>query len=134
MNNKAFTLVELLAVIVMVALISGVAVVAYNNITSSVKTKVYTTYEIGMKTAIQEAVIDEPSLLGVDVPLSYLVGEDKGGLSVDLPKVPYLDLFNNPDNSNDFCLSGSYARASLEGNKTIIKVCFKCTNYQSSTC
>ncbi len=135
MKNKGFTLVELLATIVVIALISGIAVVSYNSIHNRTRKKVYETYEDGMKVAIQELVIDEPNLLGVRVPLSYLTGQSSGGITYPLPSDdPYMDLIKNPNDKTDYCLGGSYAKAEIVNNKTIITVCLRCTHYQSSSC
>lgn len=140
MKNKGFTLVELLATIVIIALISGIAVVSYNSIHNRTRTKVYETYEDGMKVAIQELIIDEPNLLGVDVPLRYMTGQSNGsithnGITYQSPiDNPYLDLIKNPNDKTDYCLGGSYANAQIVDNKTIIRVCLRCTHYVSSSC
>ena len=60
MNKKGFTLVELLAVIVIIALLSSIAAVSYTTFVNSTRDRVYKTYEDTIKSAAEMYLIDNP--------------------------------------------------------------------------
>ena len=59
MKNKGFTLVELLGVIVVLAIISGIATLAITNYIGNSKEKVYRNYVATLKTTVEDYLIDD---------------------------------------------------------------------------
>jgi len=137
MNNKGFTLVELLAIIVIIAIVGGIAIANFTNIFTSVQDQVFETYEQSMIDASVQYIIDSsnvPKMVGttqrpVKISLAYLVGDSKKVNEFDcgtgpstsscqnVPKgiAPYLDHFKNPE-SNDQCVNNSYVIAYVDPN------------------
>ena len=59
MKNKGFTLVELLGVIVVLAIIGGIATLAITNYLGNSKEKVYRNYVATLKTTVEDYLIDD---------------------------------------------------------------------------
>ena len=59
MKNKGFTLVELLGVIVVLAIIGGIATLAITNYIGNSKEKVYRNYVATLKTTVEDYLIDD---------------------------------------------------------------------------
>lgn len=59
MKNKGFTLVELLGVIVVLAIVGGIATLAITNYIGNSKEKVYRNYVATLKTTIEDYLIDD---------------------------------------------------------------------------
>ena len=59
MKNKGFTLVELLGVIVVLAIIGGIATLAITNYIGNSKEKVYRNYVANLKTTVEDYLIDD---------------------------------------------------------------------------
>ena len=123
MNRNGFTLVELLATIVIIALLSGIATVAYTALIGQGADTVFKSYEDTMHAEAAYKLTmhyDE---------VTFTSG--KARLSLDDLKV---DPINNPKNSNDKCLS-SYVDVtkSQVGNVTSIHytVCLICNDYNA---
>ena len=146
-NNKAFTLVELLAVLIILALVMGIAVTAYYGYYENAKEKVFENYENSMKAAATEYIMETGDMPTTGRPLrltlKYLVGEKDNGKQL---KKGYIDYFNNPDKGANKCLDGSYVEVSvatrqantdgkIDNNKKFeYKVCLICSNYRTSGC
>ena len=58
-NRKGFTLVELLGVIVVLAIIGGIATLAITNYIGNSKEKVYRNYVATLKTTVEDYLIDD---------------------------------------------------------------------------
>ena len=150
MNNKGFTLVELLATIVVLALVLGIVAVNVQSFLTSTQDKVFTRYEETMKTAATEYIVDTGDLPTTSIPvctkLSTLTKNDPVK-----KEVAYLDPFENPGNSNDNCMAGSFVYVEVDpdsanrnrtddaghtdnNRKYTYKVCLKCDNYTSEDC
>ena len=97
-NKKGFTLVELLAVIVIIALLSSIAALSYTAFVNSTKDRVYKTYEATMKSAAEMYLIDNPG----EIPAG---GKRKCLYLNDLLSNNDIDPIKNPDDSNDNCSS-----------------------------
>jgi prepilin-type N-terminal cleavage/methylation domain-containing protein len=146
-NRKAFTIVELLAVIVILTVIGGIAVGAYYQYYEKAKVRVFENYEQSMKDAAVEYVIDTGEMPTSSTPirldLRYLAGETVNGKKVKKPYIEYLD---NPNSKGDRCLNGSYVEVRLGTKKTTTdgkvdnnkkfeyKVCLVCEGYKTSGC
>lgn len=147
MNKKGFTLVELLAVIVILAVIAGIAVISYNGITNETKKKVFTNYEASMVNTSKIYYIDHPGdMLRVPIGSSCTTSNpvNKKILLKDLVDGNYLDPFDNPD-ANDNCMEDSYVLVSGICNEATgryeslnykYKACLICKNnvYKSDGC
>lgn len=59
MKNKGFTLVELLGVIVVLAIVGGIATLAITNYLGNSKEKVYRNYVATLKTTVEDYLIDD---------------------------------------------------------------------------
>lgn len=123
MNNRGFSLMELLAVIVILGIVMSIAVVSYNAVVSNTETKVYKNYENSMKSGVMMYIIDN------GVPASGMITLEE--LLLD----KRVDYFKNPK-SNDQCLT-SYVEITKNNNDNTnlsYKVCLICPEYKSSGC
>ncbi len=151
LKNNGFTMIELLAVIVILALITGIAIASYSSYYAHAQSKVYKNYEEGMQEAAMTYIMetgDMPTSTTVlRLSLKYLVGEKDNGKQA---KRPYIDYFKNPRDSNDKCIENgtqkSYVEVKLKPkqsttdgkvdyNKTFeYKVCLICKEYKTEGC
>lgn len=100
MTKKGFTLVELLGVIVLIAIVSGLAVLSMNGVIGSGKNGLYKNYEKVMKGAAENYLSDYNKLIPPvggyhDVTILALVGGN------------YIDEFKDPNGGD---CSNSYVR------------------------
>ena len=63
MNKKAFTLVELLATILIISLISGLAVVTYTGVVENSRLSAFHTYEKTMHAEAMGLLLERPELI-----------------------------------------------------------------------
>jgi len=147
-NKKGFSLIELLAVIVLLGVIGTIAVVAYNSYYDKSQVKVYQNYEEGMQEAAMEYIIDTGDMptatRKLRLTLKYLVGDEKYNEKYAIPA--YLTRFKSPRGSSDTCLDQSYVEVSqkpkqettdgkIDYNKSLeYKVCLVCNEYKSEGC
>lgn len=123
MNKKAFTLVELLATIVIIAMLAGIAAISYTSLINKADTTVYEAYE---DTMYSEAAY-KLTMHYNDVNFS----NNKAKLSLNDLEI---DLFKNPDDSNDVC-----PRSFVEVTKSYVGsvlnmeylVCLVCNGYNN---
>lgn len=138
MNRKGFTLVELLAVIVIIALLSSIAALSYTAFVNSTRDRVYKTYEDTMKSSAEMYLIDNPNMI------PSINGQTRLYLN-DLLINNEIDPINNPDDSSDNCSSSNTAVDSyiliersenVEGNFNLTyKVCLRCNSgYENDAC
>lgn len=121
MNKKGFSLVELLAVIVILAIVGGIAVVSYNAIINRTRIKSYKNYESSMKSSATMYIIDNG--YKNKITLNELINSNK------------INEFNNP-NSNNKCLD-SYIlvnKNNEDSSDLTYKVCLICPEYKSEGC
>ena len=137
-NKKGFTLVELLAVIVIIALLSSIAALSYTAFVNSTRDRVYKTYEDTMKASAEMYLIDNPNMI------PSINGNAKLYLN-DLLINNDIESIKNPDDSNDTCSSSNTANDSyvliergtnIEGNFNLTyKICLRCSSgYESDIC
>ena len=118
MNKKGFTLIEILATIVIIAMLAGIATVAYSSLIKQADTTVYETYE---DTMYSEAAY-KLTMQSENVHFS----ENKAKLTLnDLEIEP----FKNPEDANDLCprsfveVTQSYVGSVLNTEYTVCLVC-----------
>lgn len=120
MNNKAFTLVELLATILIISLLSGIGYITYTSVVENSRLSAFHAYE---KTMHSETI----ALLIERVELIPSVNQTKRFSLSDIRVEPFI----NPKNKNDLCLD-SY----VDVTRTVVgnvdsftyKVCLICPN------
>ena len=123
MNNRGFTLVELLATIVIIGLIGGIGAVAYSMIMRNSENRVYEAYESTMHAETLQLLANNPQLLphGTTEKL-FTLSQIK------------IDDINNPRNKNDLCPS-SFVGVTRNGSGTMdsftYRVCLICDDYNS---
>ena len=128
MKNKGFTLVELLATIVIITLIGGIGAIAYTNIIRQSETRVYEAYESTMHAETLEILAKKPELLPKN-------NQTKRFSLTDIK----IDPIKNPRNISDLCTS-SYVDVTRhdfnEGgtyvNSLTYKVCLICNDYNKN--
>ena len=104
MNKKGFTLVELLAAVAIVSILTGIAVIAYNAILENAKMTSFKAYEKTMHAQAMRLMV--LSLSEPDKARFFPSnGETKTLSLTDLE----IDPFNNPKNKNDLC-TDSYVK------------------------
>ena len=128
MNRKGYTLVELLAVIVIIGLIIGIAVISYSSYQQSTAERVFETYMDSMHEATIMYFLEHTD----EMPTS--TNTSKKILLQNLP----IDKFNNPFKQGDYCVNdNSYVTATWQdstNNKGMsgikYSVCLYCNQYQ----
>ncbi len=122
MNKHGFTLVELLAAFVIIAAISGIAVVSYSGIVRSANQRVYSSYEDTIHAEMVYHLSNEPWL-----------PQNNTTERVELTSLD-MDPIKNPDDPNDLCLN-SYIDVTRNDVNGVIsftyKVCLICNKYNS---
>ncbi len=128
MRNKGFTLVELLATIVILALISGIGAVAYTSIVKQSEIRVYEAYENTMHAETVELLAKKPELMPKN--------NQTERFSLNDIKI---EPIHNPRNNNDLC-TGSYVEVTRSDYKEgtyvyslTYKVCLICGDYNSDS-
>ena len=98
MNKKGFTLVEILAALVILAILSGIAAIAYTAIVSKAKTRSFEAYEKTMRAQAMEILVESVT----DNTRVSLVPANHGHVTLKLTDLKIKD-FVNPVNKNDLC-------------------------------
>lgn len=142
-NDYGFTLVELLAVVVILAVLLAIAIPSYNGYISHTRSRAYSTAEESMvkamNTVMLECVTDRTSTFCKDKKFPTEVDEVvKIPLEVLVSK-GYIDKVKDPKRSSQFCdEKESYVYVKKEqNNKTngyTYHACLKCHDYLSKEC
>lgn len=131
MNNKGFSLVELLAVIAIMGILSGMTILAVDKYTSNAKRKTYKNFEDNLKGAAMNYLSSHTELATVS-----------GGQTLNydtLVKEQFLVVLKDPSNQSKEC-SMSYVKVTgkRENDSYNIsfdyKVCLICPGYKSVGC
>lgn len=107
MNKKGFTLVELLATIVIIALLSGIAAISYTTILEKSRLKSFHTYENTMYAEVMKLIVDSLYNPG-QVSLFPRNGETKKFYLSELVANKEIETFNNPVNKDDLCYNSNH--------------------------
>lgn len=129
MNKKAFTLVELLAVIIIISLIGGIGTIAYTNLIRKTSTDVFERYQDTMHAEAIQYVANHYG------EITYT--NDK--TTILLANLP-IDTINNPNNKSDTCINNSsYVEITRTRSTSGVlsmsyKVCLNCPSSNFNRC
>jgi len=129
MKKKGFTLIEVIAVIIIIGILALVTVPAVARYITSSRNKNYISYESNLKTAAQNKVTTCVGENDISCNLP-----DKDEITVfymnELVSEGYIDEFKDPE-SDGFCKTAeSYVEVTNSGSADFsYKVCLKCSNY-----
>ena len=135
-QKRAFTLVELLAVIVILGLLFALTVPAVSRYINETREKNYSLHEADMKTAASNLMSEcvqknDPMCLPED-------GETKVVYLDELVEKKYSEKIKDPDDTDKFCdMENSYVVVSNSSNNVVeldYQVCLVCSNYKSEAC
>ena len=124
LNNKGFTLIEILAAVAIMSILSGVAVMA---VTRYIEKTQREAYEIMQKTVYDAAASyhqNNPNVINIDIDISTLKTEG------------YLESLQDPSNKNEDC-SGTVTISKTGGSATVLDsytytVNLQCEKYHES--
>ena len=134
MNKKGFTMIELMAAITLLGIMSTLAVVSVSKYLNKSKKTVYRDYEDTLKNATTNYFLDHTGLLpeindasGTKVLATTLINED------------YLENMKDPTNKSFNCNNNSYVIVTRKDNVGFnmdleYRVCLVCSKYKSSIC
>jgi len=130
MNNKGFTLVELIATIALLAVISIISFVSINAVIDSSKINECNALVNSIKSATKEYVSD--NRYNLDEISSYMIeGDDKkynfpASILVNTKKIssPIIDPFDDDENTNNVT-NTTFIEATLNDNYTVKEVIVK---------
>jgi prepilin-type N-terminal cleavage/methylation domain-containing protein len=100
MNKKGFTLVEILAALLVLAILSGIAAISYTAIVRRAKTRSFEAYEKTMRAQAMEVLVESVT----DNTRASLVPKNHGHVVLNLRDLKIKD-FINPVNKDDLCPS-----------------------------
>ena len=137
-NNKGFTLVELIAVIAIIAVFASVSVPLFSSLLSRFRTDYYKKLEKSVEVAASNYILDSRSQRlkngeSKKVMVAELSENFSGGTNT-VDEGMYLNKV--VDYKKKTCSNVSYVQVSKNNNKYIYKVCLSCPNdkYVSSDC
>lgn len=136
MNKKGFTIVELLAVIAIIGILSTVAVFSYNGIIEKSRRDALKDNEKSMKAAAEDLLVHCASSL---TSPNYCVSVPDRGESVTinldtLITGKFINKIVDPSNVSNYC-TGDVTVTNKSGTTTLeYKVCLRCGHYKSSDC
>lgn len=137
MNNKGFTMVELLAVIALLAILSGTALLAVTRYVSSAQKKTYKNYEANLKGGAVNYLTAHTELSAIENLKIY---------ADDLIKEGYIEKLTDPIDNGKTCNNSNRSKDSyiiVTGKRDTptsynltftYKVCLICDSYKSSGC
>ncbi len=131
-NEKGFTMIELLATITILGVLSTLAVVSMNSVTKHAKDATYQEFEETLKDSTANYLLYNTGLIP-DARGSYKV------MASQLTSEGYLDNLTDPQKKTANCNNSSYVivkrNSDVDFNMDLeYKVCLVCSKYKSSTC
>jgi len=143
MNNKGFSLIELLAVIIIIGIVAIIAVPSVSQYINNASDTAYVSYERSMTDAAKSRIIEcetetDPSKK-CNLRLPYTTSGEGSFTDITLNTLiqdGFMEAMKDPE-SNDFCDSRSYVRVTLDPEHTgnyNYKACLFCGDYKSVGC
>lgn len=137
MNKKGFTIVELLAVIAIIGILSTVAVFSYNGIIEKSRRDALKDNEKSLKAAAEDLLVHCASSLN-SPDYCETIPEGDEILRIDLDNLvagKFINRIVDPSNASNYC-TGYVDVSNKNSGKTNLeyKVCLKCGHYRSSDC
>lgn len=127
--SYGFTLIEIVATIAILAVISGVVMISYNKILGNSTNDIYINYENTMKSQTELYFLDNPNA----IPSA----NTSSNIGINILLNNGLLEIKNPDKKGDTC-NNSYVRVTRDNDNSHInlsyKVCLICSNYRSKNC
>lgn len=128
MNKKGFSLVELLATIVIIAILSGIATISYNTFIKQSEDNTFERYQDTMHSEAVAYFLDNPGEVS-SVPLDDGTNYKRLSLAILNTKA-----INNPVDKDDLC-PNSYVDVARNANSSIISlkynVCLECKSFKN---
>ena len=144
MNKKAFTMVELLAVILILGIILVIAAASYNSYLKTSREKSFKLAENSFRDTVEEAYIDCSANLSKNNFCQnhdkLVVGETDTIKLSELITSGYIETIKNPYNTNESCdINNSYVKVTNVNTSNGVSeysydVCLICGNKTSNGC
>ena len=131
-NNKGFTMVEILAVVVIIGILSGVAIPAVSRYISKSKKQSYATMESSIYDGARNYIMDENRYLN-KCTSGYSNIESVENMLVDFQ---YIEALIDPSDKSKHCTYAVHGCMSNQGSDEILptyeyKIELNCLNYSS---
>lgn len=130
LNKKAFTLVELLGVIVILGILAGIAVPSFTSYLKKAQMDTYHNYEKSMESSAENYLLMNTGLIPN-------IGNTVKITADNLIKGKFLEKITDPEGSSTSC-NNSYIEVLRKPNTENIglkyKVCLICKRYKSKDC
>ncbi len=145
-RNKGFTLIEMLAIVVILGVLMGIGIMTYSSYVGKTKNKAYDLAEESMRNSAMSAIADCLTGGSRDFCAAHTIPEDQYTYEViklkELIDDEYIDEIKDPYNTDKICDSSlSYVYLSnkkdyaAENNLDLTyKVCLICSKYKSKDC
>lgn len=145
-NNKGFTLLELLGVIVIIGIIATIAIGSYTQYISKAKNTAYETAEKSMKEAAEGMFVDCMNNASASTLCNLYSAPDPDQSRIiilnNLIDANYIKKIEDPEKSGEFCDALEsyvmvYGEDPVEGGNNInltYKSCLSCSRYKTSGC
>ncbi len=122
MNNKGFTMIEILGTVTILGILSGLAIISYNSYVNLTKMRAYDTLAKSSINAAEEYIMDHPNETEVSIATLY--------------DEVYLERPSDPGNKGGLC-TGKVTINKVSGNASqlgtysyTVTIC--CTNYNAT--
>ena len=141
MNNKGFTMVELLAVVALICVLSGTALLAVTRYVSSAQKKTYKNYESNLKGGAVNYLTTHTELASLSTQKIYATDLIQEGYLEDIEDPVKKGMkCNTSDKTKDSYIIVEAKRKNEDDNNFdynltfTYKVCLICDSYKSSGC